>query len=1443
MEKAAKPLKIFISYGHEIDVKDDFGNLIYPNPNNENVVLKIKEYLESRGHEVWLDKEKIQPGADWRKAIYNGIEWSNIALICLSHKSMKPDGVCQDEIAIAMGVRGGNMLHVQLEDLDVTEFPKYLFNPKLFQEALKDPLYSKYLLKRNLFTEFENWSLHCTPENEILDTWLDKTLDNLARELETKDRQQYGVEIVELKKLLNPWNMNSRLRSLDSGVQYLLVNEETKEYKKKYVHKFCGRESLFELFNNIYFKGNNQESERVLWLKKGPGFGKSRFAAELLYKYSFAINAAFFVEYNQEESHKAQTFIRSVAYQLAQANSSYREKLLNYLKENQDSINLQTGDPQKLFQTLVIDLLEKENNEEKSAWILVDALDEATENNYNEIASLISRNLNNLPSWVHFFITSRDNDNAINRNFKDITPIDFENEENVNDILKYIRSEFSALDLSVSEELINILLDKSEGTFLYPKMVFRDLEKKAFTVDDIRDLPKGVIGYIHAQFERLFLDKLESYNTEIRPWLGYVLTSCEPIPRGVLKYALGIQDDSQLESRLKLLGTFFVQSGATDEDTVAPFHKSVSDYCFNKNASYAYFVDPDEAKERFAQTGWKLYKSGALQWTKRTNENPNAVQRYFLYWLPSHLMEANKTEDSSIVLSDFAFLMKRLRYGNVERVLLDYILFRGTLDGISKVSDVYFDVICSNAHYLRRNSEENPAYKTMLQIATEVADDCPVTQAAERWLNPETGDSPCDWFWLNKVKRPKKYQPNPCKLVIENAGNHALLLSNGDALSWGENDNLCIWGLKTRECKAVLEGHTGVSDGAIELHSGDILSWSWDYTLRLWSPDGVCKAILEGHTDRVNGALELRSGDILSWSIDHSLRLWSPDGTCKAVMEGHTDMVNGAIELRSGDILSWSRDHTLRLWFPDGICKVVLEGHKGDVNGAIELRSCDILSWCWDNTLRLWSPDGACKAALEGHTHGINGAIELRSGDILSWSWDNTLRQWSLDGTCKAVLEGHTEWVNGAIELRSGDILSRSWDNTLRQWSLDGTCKTVLEGHTDCVRDAIELRSGDILSWSWDDALRLWSPDGTCKTVLEGHTDKVKDAIELRSDGILSWSDDGALHLWSPNGTCKAVLEGHTNWIMGAIELRSSDILSWSRDNTLRLWSSDGKCKAVLEGHIWSVNYAIELRSGDIFSWSDESLRLWSPDGTCKAILERHTDWVNGAVELRSGDILSWCMFGTLHLWFPDGKCKAVLEGHKMNVNGALELRSGDLLSWSEDKTLRLWSPDGKCKAVLERHTDSVKGALELCSGDILSWSLDNTLCLWFPDGTYKEVIESDNPQYDSYHALFHPKQVRDQFYAKETDLGIELQHDFNTFVQWNRVKCNSCFVGDGRLCVWHGRFVDFLQLNYGKHKSITFEQVHQFLAGEIDESKLVRYDPVPKRGFFSWLFGLLGWK
>jgi TIR domain-containing protein len=94
------PLRIFLSYGHD---------------SSEELVRWIKADLEKRGHDVWFDKTEIKAGDDWRHSITGGILKSNRVLSVLSKHSTRDPGVCRDEIAIAIGVKGGNIQTILVE--------------------------------------------------------------------------------------------------------------------------------------------------------------------------------------------------------------------------------------------------------------------------------------------------------------------------------------------------------------------------------------------------------------------------------------------------------------------------------------------------------------------------------------------------------------------------------------------------------------------------------------------------------------------------------------------------------------------------------------------------------------------------------------------------------------------------------------------------------------------------------------------------------------------------------------------------------------------------------------------------------------------------------------------------------------------------------------------------------------------------------------------------------------------------------------------------------------------------------------------------------------------------------------------------------------------------------------------------------------------------------
>jgi WD40 repeat protein len=680
--------------------------------------------------------------------------------------------------------------------------------------------------------------------------------------------------------------------------------------------------------------------------------------------------------------------------------------------------------------------------------------------------------------------------------------------------------------------------------------------------------------------------------------------------------------------------------------------------------------------------------------------------------LAYQLMKGEMWEELEKTITDFDFPMAKCTAWMVDELVEDYQKANASPVPDKKAMKIWAAFFRERAHILRRGNDEWPAYKILLQLAIEHADDSPLTQEAEKYIEDGKGD----WVWLQLEERVAHAGIDPCTAVLEGHTNlveGALELPDGRVLSWSCDKTLRLWD-KAGQPIVVLEGHTDEVIGALVLADGRILSWSKDKNLRLWDKAGQPIVVLEGHTDEVIGALVLADGRILSWSKDKNLRLWDKAGQPIVVLGGHIGKIGGAVVLADGRILSWSDDTTLRLWDKAGQPIVVLGGHIGKIGGAVVLADGRILSWSDDTTLRLWDQGGQPIVVLEGHNNMVEGAVELPDGRILSWSWDETLRLWDGAGQPLSVLEGHTRFVRGAVVLADGRILSWSLDKSLRLWDQGGQPIAVHKGHADWVKGATELADRRILSWSLDATLRLWDKDGQPLTMPGGHTDWIQGVLELADGRILSWSDDTTLMLWNQGGQPIAVLGGHIDKVVGAVVLADGRILSWSLDATLRLWDKDGQSLTVLDGHTAEVGGVLELTDGRILSWSwDATLRLWDQGGQSIAVFEGHTDWVQGVLELTDGRILSWSDDTTLRLWDQGGQSIAVLEGHTDEVTGAVVLADGRILSWSKDTTLRLWGQGGQPISVLKGHTRVVKGVVELTDGRILSWSWDNTLRLW----------------------------------------------------------------------------------------------------------------------------------
>lgn len=109
--QAALPMSVFISYAHA----------------QSAVVQDIMAGLRARGHKVWFDAKDIAHGDDWRREITDGLLKSNGVLSFLSREAIRENGVCLDELGIAVGVKYGNIRTVLLQkEKDLQPIPSQL---------------------------------------------------------------------------------------------------------------------------------------------------------------------------------------------------------------------------------------------------------------------------------------------------------------------------------------------------------------------------------------------------------------------------------------------------------------------------------------------------------------------------------------------------------------------------------------------------------------------------------------------------------------------------------------------------------------------------------------------------------------------------------------------------------------------------------------------------------------------------------------------------------------------------------------------------------------------------------------------------------------------------------------------------------------------------------------------------------------------------------------------------------------------------------------------------------------------------------------------------------------------------------------------------------------------------------------------------------------------
>ena len=480
--------------------------------------------------DIFFDKDVLNYG-DWEIQIANGIERCDYFVFLVSKKSTSLDGFCLNELSRAAEQKK-MIIPVCLDDsylpLSITRLQR-LFLQKSF-----------------------------TVNGDVIESVYQPVYDRLLRILKGEE---------ELGLYLKSFDIATKIQSFDNAYE---IGHHTLN--------FLGRESVFANFEEWL---NNPSSVPIYLIEAAPGVGKTAISAMLTLKYPDNVAAIHFCDYHNKAKTDAKNIIKNLVCQLAYRSQEYADEVRNIIsREIDDEL-----DAERLFELFILEAGNRVDFDKKQVFV-IDGLDEAIVNNKNEIARILVSSQNTFPRWLKFVCTTRPQKNVLvyftnSRKYV----IDENKEDNILDLKKYYLREFPDID----NKTLDILIDKSHGSFLYATVISHSVKAKERRLEDVKSFPSGIFEYYTIWFDKIF-PTTEDFKP-VKDILSLLLVCSVSPTLTFISNATGIDSD-EIQKHLDKISSFFVVIEDDDECYLKSRHKSVLDW-LNSKESNNYYISTE----------------------------------------------------------------------------------------------------------------------------------------------------------------------------------------------------------------------------------------------------------------------------------------------------------------------------------------------------------------------------------------------------------------------------------------------------------------------------------------------------------------------------------------------------------------------------------------------------------------------------------------------------------------------------------------------------------------------------------------------------------------------------------------------------------------------------------------------------------------------------------
>lgn len=398
---------------------------------------------------------------------------------------------------------------------------------------------------------------------------------------------------------------------------------------------------------------------KFYWLHGKPATGKSTVAGHVIKHLEDCGSdcSYFFFRRSDKASSSISDLLRSLAFQMAFANRKVRQTLLD-MKEDEESFN--KNDERMVWRTIFMARIFRVEFNHPHYWI-IDALDECQ--HHKALFSMWSKIDRSLP--LRLFITSRPSP-SLDRLFSQEKLFVYSEQIKVEDSLQDIRIFLEANsnylpveDDSDCKELINKILEKSSGCFLWAALVLKELES-TYSEQQIWEVLRDVPTEMDELYTRI-LDGMMTLSRDrelAKAILRWTVFAAQPLTTDELKEALKLDINESLPRLENAIGSIcgnLIQ--VNKQSKVEVIHQTVRAFLMKDGLNSEFAMEKVKENTRLAEVCLRLLGGEEMKNPRnrrgsagKSLMNRSPFTEYASLYFSNHIAQSSSLVDQHFVL-------------------------------------------------------------------------------------------------------------------------------------------------------------------------------------------------------------------------------------------------------------------------------------------------------------------------------------------------------------------------------------------------------------------------------------------------------------------------------------------------------------------------------------------------------------------------------------------------------------------------------------------------------------------------------------------------------------------------------------------------------------------------------------------------------------------------